>query len=37
MGFYAYFKDTEGNILGLWQNLPAEAAEGAGTAEGGAG
>jgi predicted enzyme related to lactoylglutathione lyase len=20
MGFYAYFKDTEGNILGLWQN-----------------
>lgn len=28
MGFYAYFKDTEGNILGLWENLPAgEAAE----------
>ncbi|WP_026554953.1 VOC family protein [Arthrobacter sp. 35W] len=24
MGFYAYFKDTEGNILGLWENLPAE-------------
>lgn len=23
MGFYAYFKDTEGNILGLWENLPA--------------
>ncbi|XAS66530.1 VOC family protein [Micrococcaceae bacterium Sec5.7] len=20
MGFYAYFKDTEGNTLGLWQN-----------------
>lgn len=20
LGFYAYFKDTEGNILGLWQN-----------------
>ena len=19
MGWYAYFKDTEGNILGLWQ------------------
>jgi predicted enzyme related to lactoylglutathione lyase len=19
MGYYAYFKDTEGNILGLWQ------------------
>ena len=28
MGFYAYFKDTEGNILGLWQNLPAGGAEG---------
>ncbi|MBO1269618.1 VOC family protein [Arthrobacter cavernae] len=23
MGFYAYFKDTEGNILGLWQNTPS--------------
>jgi predicted enzyme related to lactoylglutathione lyase len=23
MGFFAYFKDTEGNILGLWENLPA--------------
>jgi predicted enzyme related to lactoylglutathione lyase len=23
MGFYAYFKDTEGNIMGLWENLPA--------------
>lgn len=22
MGFYAYFKDTEGNVLGLWENLP---------------
>lgn len=22
MGFYAYFKDTEGNIMGLWENLP---------------
>jgi hypothetical protein len=21
MGFSAYFKDTEGNIVGLWQNL----------------
>ena len=29
MGFYAYFKDTEGNVLGLWQNLPAGTAEGA--------
>ena len=28
MGFYAYFKDTEGNVLGLWQNLPAGTAEG---------
>jgi predicted enzyme related to lactoylglutathione lyase len=23
MGFYAYFKDTEGNVLGLWENLPS--------------
>ncbi|MFJ5699528.1 VOC family protein [Arthrobacter sp. NPDC093139] len=30
MGFYAYFKDTEGNVLGLWENLPAGGAEGAG-------
>jgi uncharacterized protein len=37
MGFYAYFKDTEGNILGLWENLPAEAAGAAGGAEGAAG
>lgn len=22
MGFSAYFKDTEGNVLGLWQNAP---------------
>lgn len=21
MGFLAYFKDTEGNVVGLWQNL----------------
>ena len=28
MGFYAYFKDTEGNVLGLWQNLPAGIADG---------
>jgi uncharacterized protein len=20
MGFYAYFKDTEGNVMGLWEN-----------------
>jgi predicted enzyme related to lactoylglutathione lyase len=20
MGAYAYFKDTEGNVLGLWEN-----------------
>ncbi|GAA4027415.1 VOC family protein [Arthrobacter methylotrophus] len=24
MGYYAYFKDTEGNVLGLWENLPPE-------------
>ena len=23
MGFIAYFKDTEGNILSVWQNKPA--------------
>ena len=22
MGFYAYFRDTEGNVVGLWQNAP---------------
>lgn len=21
MGFYAYFKDSEGNLMGLWENL----------------
>jgi predicted enzyme related to lactoylglutathione lyase len=24
MGSYAYFKDTEGNVVGLWENVPAE-------------
>lgn len=23
MGSFAYFKDTEGNVMGLWENLPA--------------
>jgi uncharacterized protein len=23
MGYTAYFKDPEGNVLGLWENLPA--------------
>ena len=23
MGYYAYFKDTEGNVLGLWQTADA--------------
>lgn len=23
-GFTAYFKDSEGNVMGLWENLPAE-------------
>ena len=22
MGFYAYVKDTEGNVIGLWEDLP---------------
>ncbi|HSU47513.1 MAG TPA: VOC family protein [Arthrobacter sp.] len=25
MGFTAYFKDPEGNVMGLWENLPAGA------------
>jgi uncharacterized protein len=24
MGYFAYFKDPENNILGLWENLPAD-------------
>ena len=24
MGYTAYFKDPEGNVMGLWQNLPGE-------------
>lgn len=24
MGFTAYFKDSEGNVVGLWQNAPSE-------------
>ena len=31
MGSFAYFRDTEGNVMGLWENLPAgggEAGEG---------
>ncbi|MCA4132926.1 VOC family protein [Arthrobacter sp. M4] len=27
MGYFAYFKDTEGNILGLWQTDPSAGAE----------
>jgi uncharacterized protein len=26
MGHFAYFKDTEGNVLGLWENLAPEQA-----------
>lgn len=26
MGSFAYFKDTEGNVMGLWENLPADEA-----------
>lgn len=25
MGFYAYFRDSEGNLMGLWQNPPSSA------------
>jgi uncharacterized protein len=21
MGYYAYFKDTEGNVMGLWESM----------------
>jgi predicted enzyme related to lactoylglutathione lyase len=32
MGSFAYFKDTEGNVMGLWENLPAgEAGQGTDT------
>ncbi|MFF2344603.1 VOC family protein [Pseudarthrobacter sp. NPDC058119] len=24
MGFTAYFKDPEGNVMGLWENLPGD-------------
>jgi predicted enzyme related to lactoylglutathione lyase len=24
MGYFAYFKDPENNIMGLWENLPAD-------------
>jgi len=24
MGFTAYFKDTEGNVVGLWQNAQSQ-------------
>ena len=34
MGWTAYFRDTEGNVVGLWQSAPREA--GAGPASGGA-
>lgn len=34
MGWAAYFRDTEGNVVGLWQN--AEPAGGAGSAAGSA-
>jgi predicted enzyme related to lactoylglutathione lyase len=27
MGFAAYFKDSEGNVLGLWQNAPPSRAK----------
>ncbi|GAB5078544.1 VOC family protein [Arthrobacter sp. AD-310] len=32
MGSFAYFRDTEGNVMGLWENLPAgDTGGGAGT------
>jgi predicted enzyme related to lactoylglutathione lyase len=35
MGAFAYFKDTEGNVMGLWENLPP-GDEGQAAASGGA-
>ncbi|ACL40730.1 Glyoxalase/bleomycin resistance protein/dioxygenase [Pseudarthrobacter chlorophenolicus A6] len=32
MGHFAYFRDTEGNVMGLWENLPANEASEAGEA-----
>jgi hypothetical protein len=29
MGWAAYFRDTEGNVVGLWQNAPREGGTGA--------
>ena len=38
MGWAAYFKDTEGNVVGLWQSAaPQGTAEAAGTATAGTG
>ncbi|UZX04224.1 VOC family protein [Arthrobacter sp. CDRTa11] len=34
MGYFAYFKDSEGNIMGLWENLPADQGDGQGAAQG---
>jgi hypothetical protein len=31
MGWAAYFRDTEGNIVGLWQNAAPEGGAAAGT------
>ncbi len=33
MGFYAYIKDTEGNVIGVWQDLKAPRHEGEGSSE----
>ena len=33
MGWAAYFRDTEGNVVGLWQNAPREGGAGAANAE----
>ena len=32
MGWAAYFRDTEGNVVGLWQNAPREGGAGAANA-----
>ncbi|MET3812476.1 VOC family protein [Arthrobacter sp. UYEF3] len=36
MGWAAYFRDTEGNVVGLWQNAPSEGEAGSAAADIGA-
>jgi predicted enzyme related to lactoylglutathione lyase len=33
MGWAAYFRDTEGNVVGLWQNAPRQGGPGSASAD----